>query len=156
MTHFRSGLDPDEGARRLAEIYLVVGPLYRRVLRAVEEDAATTGVDAGQRAVLDMLRRNGPLTVPQMARDQELTRQFVQRMVNAALAAGLVESNDNPTHRRSVLIGLTERGRAAIADVVDREHQQLRAACEGLDETQIDATLVVLRRMLAAIDLRPR
>ena len=151
-----SRLDPDEGARRLAEIYLVVGPLYRRVLRAVEEDAAATGVDAGQRAVLDMLRRNGPMTVPQMARDQELTRQFVQRMVNAALAADLVESSDNPTHRRSVLIALTDRGRAAIDGVIGREHQQLREACAGLDATQVDATLVVLRRMLAAIELRPR
>lgn len=148
--------DPDEAARRLAEIYLVVGPLYRRVLRAVEEDAAATGVDAGQRAVLDMLRRNGPMTVPQMAQEQELTRQFVQRMVNAAVDAGLVESAPNPAHRRSVLIRLTARGDAAITEVIQREHRQLREASKGLGAAQIDATLTVLRRMLAAIDLRPR
>jgi DNA-binding MarR family transcriptional regulator len=150
-----SALDPDEGAQRLAEIYLVVGPLYRRVLRAVEEDSAATGIDAGQRAVLDMLRRHGPMTVPQMARDQELTRQFVQRMVNAAVENQLVETVRNPTHRRSVLIQLTDRGLTAITEVVGREHRQLREASRGLEAEQIDTTLVVLRRMLAAIDLRP-
>jgi DNA-binding MarR family transcriptional regulator len=150
-----SALDPDDGARLLAEVYLVVGPLYRRVLRAVEEDAAQTGIDAGQRAVLDMLRRHGPMTVPQLAREQELTRQFVQRMVNSAADDGLVEAAVNPTHRRSVLIQLTDRGRAAITLVVEREHRQLREASRGLDATQIDTTLIVLRRMLAAINLRP-
>jgi DNA-binding MarR family transcriptional regulator len=150
-----SALDPDEGARRLAEIYLVVGPLYRRVLRAVEEDSAATGIDAGQRAVLDMLRRHGPMTVPQMARDQELTRQFVQRMVNAAVDSQLVETVTNPTHRRSVLIRLTDRGHTAITEVVEREHHQLREASRGLQAEEIETTLAVLRRMLAAIDLRP-
>lgn len=151
-----TALDPDEGARRLAEVYLVVGPLYRRVLRAVEEDSAATGIDAGQRAVLDMLRRHGPMTVPQIARDQELTRQFVQRMVNAAADNMLVETVMNPAHRRSVLIRLTDAGQAAIAGVVEREHHQLRQASAGLAAEQIDTTLTVLRRMLAAIDLRPR
>jgi DNA-binding MarR family transcriptional regulator len=150
-----SALDPNDGARRLAEIYLVVGPLYRRVLRAVEEDSAATGIDAGQRAVLDMLRRHGPMTVPQLAREQELTRQFVQRMVNAAAEDGFVRLIANPTHRRSALIELTGPGRAAINDIVDREHRQLQEACEGLTAEQIDTTLLVLRRMLAAIDLRP-
>src|SRR5690606_39996339 len=124
-------------AERLAELYLVVGPLYRRVLRAVEEDAAATGVGAGERAILDMLRRHGPMTVPDMAREQELTRQFVQRMVNAAADAGLVETVANPQHRRSRLIRLTPTGQAAIDAVAAREHAQLRQACEGLTTEQI-------------------
>src|SRR3712207_9216929 len=92
-------LDPDALADRLAEVYLVVGPLYRRVLRAVERDAPAEGLSVGVRAVLDLLARNGPMTVPQMGRAQSLSRQFVQRMVNDATSAGLVELSDNPAHR---------------------------------------------------------
>lgn len=148
-------VDPDEGAQRLAEIYLVVGPLYRRVLRVVEEGGATTGVSAGERAILDMLRRGGPMTVPQIAAAQQLSRQFVQRQVDATAARGLTERRANPVHRRSSLIALTVAGHAAIDAVIAREHVALRHAAQGLTAAQIDACLTVLTQMLDAVSGDP-
>ncbi|MET0190521.1 MAG: MarR family transcriptional regulator [Pseudonocardia sediminis] len=145
-------LDPDELAERLAEIYLVVGPLYRRVLRLVERDGAEDGVPAGLRAVLDLLRRNGPMTVPQMGRAQSLSRQFVQRTVNDALGSGLVELVDNPAHRRSRLVALTGEGQERIDAVVRREHAQLREVGGDIGAADVDACMKVLTRMLAALD----
>jgi DNA-binding MarR family transcriptional regulator len=145
-------LDPDALADRLAEVYLLVGPLYRRVLRAVEQNERTDGVSVGVRAVLDLLARHGPMTVPQMGRAQSLSRQFVQRMVNDALAAGLVELADNPAHRRSRLVGLTGPGRAAITAVTAREHNVLSAVGGDLTGAEVDACLRVLDRMLLALD----
>lgn len=145
-------LDPDALADRLAEVYLVVGPLYRRVLRIVERDAPVSGISAGERAVLDLLARNGPMTVPQMGRAQSLSRQFVQRMVNAALAAGRVETVDNPAHRRSRLVRLTGAGRATIDAVTAREHDLLRQVGGDLTGREVGACVRVLERMLAALD----
>jgi DNA-binding MarR family transcriptional regulator len=145
-------LDPDRLADRLAEVYLVVGPLYRRVLRAAErESPAIAGVSVGVRAVLDLLARHGPMTVPQMGRAQSLSRQFVQRMVNEAAADGLVELVDNPAHRRSRLVRLTPPGRAAIAAVTAREHELLRQVGGDLTGPEVDACLRVLGRMLDAL-----
>jgi DNA-binding MarR family transcriptional regulator len=145
-------LDPDTLADRLAEVYLVVGPLYRRVMRTVERAEPIEGLSVGVRAVLDLLARNGPMTVPQMGRAQSLSRQFVQRMVNDALAAGHVELVDNPAHRRSRLVQPTARGRAAIAAVTAREHGLLRQVPGGLTGAEVDACLRVLTHMLAALD----
>jgi DNA-binding MarR family transcriptional regulator len=145
-------LDPDALADRLAEVYLVVGPLYRRVLRAVERDAPVSGISAGERAVLDLLARNGPMTVPRMGRAQSLSRQFVQRMVNAAVAAGHVEMVDNPAHRRSRLVRLTGAGRATIGAVAAREHDLLRQVGGDLTDGEVRSCLRVLERMLAALD----
>src|ERR1700761_8185010 len=113
---------------RLAEVFDVVGPLYRRTMRKVEQDAPAHGVSVGGRAVLNLLRERGRLTVPQMGRAQALSRQFVQRMVNEAAARHLVETIPNPAHRRSVLIRLTGEGAAVINAVTDREHALLRQA----------------------------
>lgn len=143
---------PDELADRLAEVYVVVGPLYRKAARVVERDQSVMGMSVGVRAVLDQLRRGGDLTVPQMARGQDLSRQFVQRMVNDAREAGWVELVDNPAHRRSSLVRLTEKGEAAIQAVVDRERQLLRRVDSSLTGPDIDATLRVLRAMLAALE----
>jgi len=141
-------LPPGELARRLAEVYLLVGPLYRRVLRKVELGEEIEGIGAGVRAVLDMLRREGPMTVPQMGRAQALSRQFVQRMVNDAAERGFVEAVSNPAHRRSSLIQLTGPGRAAIAAVIAREHGLLGQVGGDLTQADVDACVKVLSRML--------
>ena len=122
----RLKLEPDEVGRRLTEVFAVVGPLYRRVQRAVERSEPREGVSIGVRAVLDLLRTGGPMTVPHMGRTQALSRQFVQRMVNDAEAAHLVRTTPNPAHRRSSLIELTPLGRKRIAAVTAREHALLR------------------------------
>ncbi|WP_214403919.1 MarR family winged helix-turn-helix transcriptional regulator [Pseudonocardia lacus] len=145
-------LDPDTLADRLAEVYLIVGPLYRRVLRAVERDAPVSGISVGVRAVLDLLARNGPMTVPQMGRAQSLSRQFVQRMVNEAVAAGHVELTDNPAHRRSRLARLTDAGRATIDAVTAREHDLLRQVGGDLTDDEVRACVRVLGQMLVALD----
>jgi len=144
-------LPPGELAVRLAEVYLLVGPLYRRVLRKVELGEEIEGLGVGVRAVLDMLRREGPMTVPQMGRAQALSRQFVQRMVNDAAARGFVEAVPNPAHRRSSLITLTEPGRVVIEAVTAREHGLLGQVGGELTQADVDACVKVLSRMLDAL-----
>jgi DNA-binding MarR family transcriptional regulator len=147
----RSVTDVDDTARKLADVYLLVGPLYRRVLHEVEGAAPRNRVSAGVRAVLDQLRRHGPMTVPEIGRSQSLSRQFVQRMVDDALAAGLVERTENPRHRRSKLVAPTPSGRSVIDRVVDGEHERLRAVAASLDGADVDATLRVLAAMVDAL-----
>ncbi|MFM9370820.1 MarR family winged helix-turn-helix transcriptional regulator [Streptomyces sp. Da 82-17] len=145
-------LPPDRLAERLADVYALVGPLYRRAHRLVEQNVPVEGLSVGVRAVLDLLRANGPMTVPQMGRAQALSRQFVQRMVNDAAALGLAEAAPNPAHRRSSLIRLTDAGRSAIEAVVAREHALLGQVDGDLTEAEVSACLRVLSRMLAFID----
>ncbi|MBA8979768.1 MULTISPECIES: MarR family winged helix-turn-helix transcriptional regulator [Streptomyces] len=146
-------LPPDALGRRLTEVYDLVGPLYRRAQRSVEQGLATgDGLSLGVRAVLTLLHRNGPMTVPQMGRAQAISRQFVQRMVNDAAAQDLVESVPNPAHRRSSLIRLTQRGSAAITAVLAREHQLLREVGGDLTDADVTACLRVLGELLKALD----
>ncbi|MDI3403731.1 MarR family winged helix-turn-helix transcriptional regulator [Streptomyces cavernicola] len=152
MTEAKEPLPPDLLAERLAEVYALVGPLYRRAQRNVELSLPVAGLTVGVRAVLDLLRVNGPMTVPQMGRAQALSRQFVQRMVNDGAALGLVETAPNPAHRRSSLVRLTDEGRAAITAVVAREHALLSQVDGDLTEAEVTACLRVLSRMLALID----
>jgi DNA-binding MarR family transcriptional regulator len=145
-------LPPDALAARLAEVYLVVGPLYRKVSRAVEREQPRMGMSVGVRAVLEQLRREGELTVPMIAAAQELSRQFVQRMVHEAGDAAFVELVDNPRHRRSPLVRLTLEGDRAITAVIEREHRLMSRVVGDLTDADIDATLHVLRSMLTGLD----
>ncbi|WP_309317308.1 MarR family winged helix-turn-helix transcriptional regulator [Streptomyces salinarius] len=145
-------LPPDELAHRLAQVYDLVGPVYRRAQRLVEQGLAPEGLSVGVRAVLALLHRNGPMTVPQMGRAQAISRQFVQRMVNDAAARGLVESVPNPAHRRSSLIRLTDEGRTVVAAVLDRENVLLGQVGGDLTDSDLTTCLRVLGAMLSALD----
>ncbi|MEU8996138.1 MarR family transcriptional regulator [Streptomyces caniferus] len=148
MNETDRGLASEELTDRLTEVFDLVGPLYRRTQRKVEQDVSVEGVSVGVRAVLNLLREHGPMTVPQMGRAQALSRQFVQRMVNDATAHGLVESAPNPAHKRSSLIQLTEQGQFAITTVIDRERAVLRQVGGDLTDAEVDACLRVLSRLL--------
>ncbi len=142
----------EELADRLAEVFDLVGPLYRRAFRKVEQDTTIEGLSVGVRAVLNMLREHGPMTVPQMGRTQALSRQFVQRMINDAAARGLVEFVPNPAHKRSSLIRLTLEGRTAITAVVDRERAVFRQVGGDLSGAEVDACIRVLSHLLQSLD----
>ncbi|MDF2705064.1 MAG: hypothetical protein K0R62_716 [Nonomuraea muscovyensis] len=141
-----------ELADRLTEVFDLVGPLYRRAQRKVEQDAPIEGLSVGVRAVLNLLREHGPMTVPQMGRAQALSRQFVQRVINDAVARGLVESVPNPAHKRSSLIRLTDHGRAAITAVIDRERAVLAQAGGGLTDADVAGCVRVLSHLLRFLD----
>ncbi|MFC4505321.1 MULTISPECIES: MarR family winged helix-turn-helix transcriptional regulator [Streptomyces] len=145
-------LPPDELGHRLVEVFDLVGPLYRRALRKVEQGEAVEGASVGVRSVLDLLRRQGDMTVPQLSRIQALSRQFVQRMVNDAAAHGWVESVPNPAHQRSSLIRLTEEGRVLITAVLDREHTLNRQVGGELTDAEVRACVRVLTEMLRTFD----
>ncbi|MFI1830842.1 MarR family winged helix-turn-helix transcriptional regulator [Streptomyces sp. NPDC020412] len=148
MSETSEPLPPDDLADHLAEVLGLVGLLYRRVLRKVEQTAPAQGLSVGVRAVLDLLRTQGPMTVPQMSRTQELSRQFVQRMVHDAAAEQWVETVPNPAHRRSPLIRLTDGGLVAITAVTAREKLLLRRAGGDLTDAEIAACVKVLGQML--------
>ncbi|MFF3214299.1 MarR family winged helix-turn-helix transcriptional regulator [Streptomyces sp. NPDC002886] len=134
------------------EVFGLVGPLYRRVQRKIEQDAPGQDLSVGVRAVLDLLREHGPMTVPQMSQAQSLSRQFVQRMVNDAAAHGFTEAVPNPAHQRSSLIRLTDAGLAAITAAAAREHALLRRTGGGLTDGEVAACVRVLSRMLELFD----
>ena len=145
-------LSPDEAGARMRDVFDVLGPLYRRIQRTVENSEPIEGVSVGVRAVLDMLRTHGPMTVPAMGSSQALSRQFVQRMVNDARERGWVRPTDNPAHRRSSLIALTPSGERTIAAVLAREHAVLRDVPGDLTSDDIDTCLRVLRSMLELVN----
>ena len=102
----------DELRGRLEELLTEVSALSIRL----KQDAS------GGHNVLRMLRRFGALTVPQMARLDSTSRQNIQTVVNRLERRGCVESTQNPAHKRSELVRLTDRG-VAFLEAVSRNEE---------------------------------
>ncbi|KUO16074.1 MarR family winged helix-turn-helix transcriptional regulator [Streptomyces dysideae] len=155
MNDIDEPLSPDDLGDRVSEVFDLIGALYRRGLRKLEQvDAveAVEGVSVGVRSVLVLLHRYGPMTVPQMGRVMTLTRQFVQRMVNDAAARGWIEVTPNPAHQRSSLIRITDAGEAVITAILAREHALNRQVGGDLTDGELRACKRVLKEMLRTFD----
>ncbi|MFE1835053.1 MarR family winged helix-turn-helix transcriptional regulator [Streptomyces sviceus] len=153
MSDMDKPLPPDELGHRVSEVFDLVGALYRRGLRTLEQDEADRGMSVGVRSVLVLLHRYGPMTVPQMARIMALTRQFVQRMTNEAMDRGWAEATPNPAHQRSMLIRITDEGVDVITAVLAREHALNRQVGGGeLTEAELRSCVRVLKEMLRTFD----
>ncbi|MCL4682310.1 MAG: MarR family winged helix-turn-helix transcriptional regulator [Rhodocyclaceae bacterium] len=115
---------------------------------------AAPGVTASQRAVLDVLHGRGPRTVPQVAREQGVSRQHVQMLVNGLLGAGLVECIDNPDHLRSPLLRLSAAGLKAVETARRREQRQLAELAQRIPGTDLKVTLKTLNAMESGLSRR--
>jgi DNA-binding MarR family transcriptional regulator len=88
-----------------------------------------------------------PLTVPQIARRMGLTRQSVQASVNRLLGEALVEADENPDHRRSPLIRLTELGGGKYAALQRRQVSWINELAAGLKASELATAARVLREL---------
>jgi DNA-binding MarR family transcriptional regulator len=117
-------------------------------LAAGDRLAAEEGLTSARWQVLGAVMLAGrPLTVPQIARRMGLTRQSVQASVNRLLSDGLVEAEENPDHRRSRLIRLSELGRAKYAQLDRRQAGWINALAAGLKTPELSTAARILEEL---------
>lgn len=122
-------------------------PLMQQVETAVESGLQGTGLTVRTRAVMEVLLQ-GPLTVPALAEALHIQRQYVQVMVNEALAAGFVSKQANPRHARSHLIALTPNGSALIEHVMAQEHALLAELVGDLPADEVATALRIVKTLI--------
>lgn len=107
---------------------------------------ARHGLTPQQRRLLMTLRKHRKCTVPHLARKRDVSRQFVQVTMNDLARRGLVAFRDNPDHKRSRLLELTETGEALILAVMEREGEALQRVAAGLSPLEVRGAVAVLNQ----------
>ncbi len=146
--------DDMEKTDHLYRLVWMSRPLMQVAELAVEQGLESTGLTVRMRAVLETLREQGALPVPDIARHLEIQRQYVQVMVNETLAEGLTEQRPNPRHKRSPLLALTAKGQAMIDDAVLQERQLLEAIGDEFEVREVETALDVVMRLTARLKVK--
>ena len=95
---------------------------------------------------------DGPLPVAQIARNMGLTRQAVQRVANDLASENFVAFAPNPDHQRAKLVGLSDKGRAALDEVSRRQTAWANRIAAALDAADLAAAATAVRTLRAALD----
>lgn len=136
----------DEMALLVADIFELAGALRR----SGEALAATEGQTQARWQLLSAVSADG-MTVARAARRLGITRQAVQRVGNDLVAEGLAEYADNPDHRTSPLLILTERGRRTLSAINRRAAADHRVLTDAVGSATIAETRAGVRQLIAAL-----
>lgn len=135
-------------AQQLRSVVRQVRPLYKTLEAATLAGLHGTWIGVTQRAILEQLHDNGPMTVPAIGRSLVAPRQFIQKTMNGLLALDMVEKQANAAHKRSVLFVLTPTGTALVAKVLAREDEVTRQISADLSPDDIAAAGRVMAAMI--------
>ena len=102
------------------ELTLLIFRLNGQFLAAGEQMARPVGLTVARWQVLGAVLRE-PGTASDIARRMGLSRQSVQRLVNALMSENLLVSRDNPAHKRAPLIEPTQAGRDAVGRIAPHQ-----------------------------------
>src|SRR3989304_186166 len=108
----KTGVGPivDSKAEAVAELMLEVAQCFFRIRAVGQRTGLITSWGGGAFGFMRSLALIGPLTVPQIAQMRPTSRQRMQRLAEELATEGLVEFIENPRHRRSELVRLTQKG----------------------------------------------
>lgn len=129
----------------LQHVYDENESLYHQSSSFIEAVYGHGAVSMGRRGVLLALYRDGPQTVPQMARQKSVSRQYIQTLVNRLVEEGYVELIDNAGHKRSHLIQLTEEGKEYMLRMRKREAEIVKNMVITIPVEKLQATVETLR-----------
>jgi DNA-binding MarR family transcriptional regulator len=96
----------------------------------------------------------GSLTVPQIARMRPTSRQRMQRLADELAAEGLVRFVDNPKHKRSKLVQLTDKGAAHYRKLSARLLAMASTMAGDLSEAEIRKATATVRQLSTDVSER--
>ena len=132
----------------------VVSTTHFRMSALLQVIHADVHLAPSARGILRNLIAKGPMTVPELAALRPSSRQFIQKIADPLIEAGLIETQDNPRHKRSKLLAITEEGKARVSEMIARERRFLADAlsASGAAVTDVAAATQLLETLIAHMD----
>jgi DNA-binding MarR family transcriptional regulator len=123
--------------KELVALIVEIRTAFNRLKSVVEALHADLEINPSMRAVLEALVIKAPQTVPDIAGAKGVSRQHVQKNINALLEKGLVRARDNPDHKRSVLYVPSPAGQEIFAEIRSREEVPMDELDEALPANDV-------------------
>ncbi|MDX1452890.1 MAG: MarR family transcriptional regulator [Oleiphilaceae bacterium] len=131
------------------ELRIKIFKLNGLLLREIDLQKFQGQISRAGSLLLAIVARHGqPLTASRLAEEMGQSRQGVGRMVNKLAEQGFLELSDNPYHKGSRLISLTEKGQAQHQGAVALHNQLTREWPLPVGEEELEVTVNCLEKII--------
>lgn len=135
---------PDDLATLVRELRFT----YYQTSKAAKDSGLFINQMSEAYGLLTDLYYDGPKTMPQLLSNRVFSRQYLHRMVKALEEEGLVQWGENPEHKRSKFVELTQEGKSFFEEKRGMIMDSLIPSTECLNTEQITnaiESLIMLR-----------
>jgi DNA-binding MarR family transcriptional regulator len=124
---------------------------FWRIRRGTAKELRPLGLTFSQGRALRVLARfDEPIRIGELAARLDIVPRSATAMVDTLEKAGLASRTADPSDRRSVLVGLTDGGRALLARMAEARRESAEALFGRLDAEQLSTLQKLLDVMNAA------
>ena len=149
MVKYAHGMTAEEVFDQLLEVSLLFQADLNRSLVAL-------GLTVTKTHLLWEVHRRGPCAQQRLAEALDVSPRHVTGLVDALESEGFARRRPHPQDRRALLVELTDKGAATVAQMQQQRSTDARALVDGLDagtvdvlRSSLDTILVRLRRLVA-------
>ena len=121
----------------LHDLFREVFALHAVLAEVMDKVHEQAGLSTAQLKIMRIINQMGPATVPDIAAELSVSRQFVQTVCNHLLAHAFLEFTDNPRHKRSKLADLTEPGRKAFKRSRNKENRIIEKSLSEIEPDKV-------------------
>ncbi|MBI9111555.1 MarR family winged helix-turn-helix transcriptional regulator [Maridesulfovibrio ferrireducens] len=126
--------------------------LQSTLSEVVDEVHEKAGMRTSQVRLANTLLELGQATVPDIAYAMKISRQFVQTAINELEKQNMIEFQENPRHKRSKLLKLTEHGRDVLNQVRENEENIIQKILPDMEATRVKAAYELLASIRVKIN----
>ncbi|THB68285.1 MAG: MarR family transcriptional regulator [Desulfovibrio sp.] len=112
------------------------------------------GLRTSHKRVANVIQALGAATVPDVAASLHVSRQFVQTVSNELEAQGMLSFQDNPRHKRSRLVVLTDRGHEVLRRSQHLEAQIIQEELPKVGSAEVEQAALLLKTLRKAVHER--
>ncbi|MGI9308774.1 MAG: MarR family winged helix-turn-helix transcriptional regulator [Gammaproteobacteria bacterium] len=147
--------DPSTEARAMYEFTFELQKAYAEIMAYTDAIARGLGTTGPRILTLSCIAPQ-PITVSDVARRMDSSRQNIQRSTDALVENGLVEYIPNPNHRRAKLAQLTDKGAEVMREWARVGGQAVQKVAGKIPEQQLlDAARTLTEVRLLVADTKP-
>ncbi len=128
----------------LHDLFREVFALHAALAAVMDKVHEQAGLSTAKLKIMRVLNHMGPATVPDIAAELGVSRQFVQTVCNYLLANELLEFTDNPRHKRSRLAALTKPGRKAFKRARNNENRIIEKSLSDIELDKVSEACKLL------------
>ena len=132
------------------EIIWLVRRLFQAFAQASNQALTEHGITASHRAVMEFLYPEHRMTMSDVARKHNVTRQHIQVVANELLKKGLLEQHPNPASKRAPHLSLSKAGRKLFGKIRTQEAGLIEQIYSEVSDRNTQVTRKTLQSLLEA------
>ena len=135
----------------LIQVVSYAEQLATRLSKSHGGPGQVVNISASQKSLLELIEKGDAWTVPALAGQKGVSRQHIQIQVNNLRAKGMLLLANNPVHKRSAIVRLTEAAEQYLRDIRALEDRLYSEIADRFLPEDLELTARTLRGIVAVL-----